>query len=572
MSNKEDSIGKVKLDYTFYSEQDDHSDDSLLDEILDIVKTQDKKSYGKAILEHKKWQVLYHLSPFRENIISWYPIDNTAKVLEIGSECGAHTGVLCDKAQLVHSIDSSYKACLVNAYRNKDRDNLLINVGDYKNYLMNTQDKYDIITIIGGIPFTSNVLSILKDHLTPNGKILITVNNKIGLRYLAGYQDDVATRLTKNSLEKIIRDEGFTDYRFFYPYPDACLTDVIYSDERLPHEGELNENIRNFDKKRFVFFDEAKTYDDLIENNDFVSFSNSFLVSIGKDSDEQIIYSKISDSRDCRFQIITELVKTKNGISVRKSNKLPEGREWLKRIKGNEDNLNKAFKGNVKICPSTLNDIYLEFDYIEGEGMDKELKKACTTDKIEEIISVLDKYYTIIRYMKTSDSFESTEKFRLVFGERSIPDDSESGNIVNIDMVFPNIITSNGVNTIIDYEWVFDFPIPLEFVFWRGLNYSSDFSSLDKSTKEKIYTHYTLTEEKSTLYRAMEESFQRYVYGDMIRLYDYSRVIPIQTRNLWDIETEVHNLEQHINNLTNELNNIQNSKSWKFLKFFRIVE
>ncbi len=586
MNNKEDSIGKIKLDYTFYSEQSDRSDDSVADELLEIVKQNDKKSYGKAIIEHKNWSVLYHLSPFRENIIVWYPMDKNSKVLEIGSECGALTGALCEKAGTVQAVDSSYKYSLVNTYRNKDRDNLRISVGDIRAFLEGTNEKYDIITLIGGVPYSEKLLALIKPHLNAGGKILITVNNKIGLRYLAGYEDNRDTRMTKKALATSIAEQGFRSFRFFYPYPDACLTDVIFSDDRLPHKGELNENIRNFDKKRFVFFDEASAYNDIIDNNDFASFSNSFLVSIGEEEDEQIIYAKISDSRDYRFQIITELYKTKTGVSVRKINKLPEGYEWLKTIKANENKLNKAFKNKVRICPSTLIDSYLEFDFIEGDGMDKELKSACSTCDTKSIIDVLDKYYEIIRYMKTDDNFTATEEFKVIFGEPSLPETSESGNIVNIDLLFSNIIRSNGTDTIIDYEWVFDFPIPLEFVFWRGLTYSCEIASLDSKIRNEIFTHYGLTYDKLDTYRKMEDSFQAYVYGDMVRRYDYSRVIPIEAFDVnkcisdnqilmadkQTLITDKKNLEAYIEDLKNELNSIRSSKSWKILRFFKIVK
>lgn len=586
MSDKEELIGKVKLDLTYCNEQEDAAE-SIPGELLEIVKTQDRKAYGKVILEHKSWPFLYHLSPFRENIIAWYPIAKTAKVLEIGSECGAHTSVLCEKAGTVHAVDSSYKACLINAHRNKDADNLTVFACDPITFIKNSIEKYDIITLIGGVSYTEELLGELKTILAPGGKILITVNNRIGLRYLAGYEDTSGgVRLTRKELIASVEKQGFKDYSLYYPYPDACLTDVIYSDDRLPGKGDLNENIRNFDKERFVFFDEAKTYDDITEEGDFGAFSNSFFMAIGEDTDEKIIYAKISDSRDFRFQIITELYKTKTGISVRKINKLSEGYEWIKNTKSNEEKLNKAFQGKVKICPSTLTDSYLEFDYIEGEGMDKELKKACASGKKEEIISVLDKYYEIIRCMKTNDKFEATEKFKSIFGKPSIQEDSESGDIVNVDLVFPNIIKSNGEDTIIDYEWVFDFPIPLEFVFWRGLNYSKEIAELDGKIRDDVYAHYGLTEEKVSIYRDMEDSFQRYVYGDMVRLYDYSRVIPLLVHDTNELEIRIHeledhttyleshtaNLEKHIEGLTNELTNIRSSKSWKILKFFKIVQ
>ena len=55
---------------------------------------------------------------------------------------------------------------------------------------------------------------------------------------------------------------------------------MIYSDENLPKPGSLSDNIRNFDRRRLVLFDEKEAFDSLIQDGLFPLFSNSFLVEI----------------------------------------------------------------------------------------------------------------------------------------------------------------------------------------------------------------------------------------------------------------------------------------------------
>ena len=128
----EEYIGKVKLNYDFYSGDDSYSDGSIEDTLLDIVKNTESDMLEKRIAEEEDWAVLYHLSDIRKNILEWYDMKPGANVLEIGAGCGAVTGVLCDKAEEVVCIDLSKKRSHINAYRNQQYDNLTIYVGNFK--------------------------------------------------------------------------------------------------------------------------------------------------------------------------------------------------------------------------------------------------------------------------------------------------------------------------------------------------------------------------------------------------------------------------------------------------------
>lgn len=114
-------IGKVVLDYTYYAGEDLYSDGDIEDVLLDIVK---KGIQDEVLYSDNRWPVLYHLSNIRENILEWYPLKKNADVLEIGSGCGAVTGLLSRKAKHVTCIELSEKRSIINAYRNSGCTNV----------------------------------------------------------------------------------------------------------------------------------------------------------------------------------------------------------------------------------------------------------------------------------------------------------------------------------------------------------------------------------------------------------------------------------------------------------------
>ncbi|AXU28891.1 TPA: class I SAM-dependent methyltransferase [Clostridioides difficile] len=295
-------IGNIKLNFDFYKGNDLYSDGVVEDELLDIVKNYSE--YEDIIKERKEWPIIYHLSKIRENIIEWIPINKTDNVLEVGSGCGAITGILSKKAKQVDCIELSQKRSYINAYRNKSKSNINIFVGNFEDIEKNMTEKYDYITLIGVFEYAESYINskkpyieflrIVKKHLKKNGKIIIAIENRLGLKYwagckedhlgtyfegLEGYREDKGIKtFSKNELEDIFKLVGFYKYNFYYPYPDYKLPITIYSDEYLPKLGELNNNFRNFDLDRVVTFNETEVFDSIIKNNLFPIFSNSYLI------------------------------------------------------------------------------------------------------------------------------------------------------------------------------------------------------------------------------------------------------------------------------------------------------
>ena len=84
----QEKIGNITLDYEFYSGEDLYSDGEVEDEILEIVKKYGREEFPRIIEEKGSWPILYHLSPLRENIVDWLPINKEMKVLEVRCNYG----------------------------------------------------------------------------------------------------------------------------------------------------------------------------------------------------------------------------------------------------------------------------------------------------------------------------------------------------------------------------------------------------------------------------------------------------------------------------------------------------
>lgn len=308
----QEKIGNITLDYTYYPGRDIYTDGPIEDELLEIAKTYDEDELNRVIADKKSWPVLYHFSHVRKNILEWVPFTEKDSVLELGSGCGAVTGAIAGKAGQVTCIDLSRKRSYVNAYRNRNYDNINILVGNFQDIEKNSIEKYDYVTLIGVFEYSAgyissdnpyvDILKRIETHLKPDGKILIAIENRLGLKYWAGCSEDHtgmffeglenyprtrgerARTFSKKELENVIEEAGDYKTTFYYPYPDYKFPLSIYSDSYLPKKGELTVSAENYDRPRMRLFDEAKVADTIVENDLFPQFSNSFLVLVERRS------------------------------------------------------------------------------------------------------------------------------------------------------------------------------------------------------------------------------------------------------------------------------------------------
>lgn len=548
-----ETIGKVFLDTTYYPGQDLYSDGAIEDEMLTIARDYAPEEFNRVIRERESWPILYHFSHIRENILSWLPFTGEEKVLEIGAGCGAVTGALCKKAKEVTSIDLSMKRSKINAYRHRDQENLKILVGNFQEIEKNLTEKYDYITLIGVFEYGEayiqsetpyvDFLKIISTHLKPDGKIVLAIENRLGLKYWAGCTEDHFGTLfeglegyprtngvktfTQKEFGRILKEAGDLKAAWYYPFPDYKFPMTIYSDEHLPAKGELNRTEYNFDRFRLHLFQESPVYDTLLENDLYPQFANSFLLLIGREQPQmQTVYAKFSNERDRRFAICTEICKGPgNELEVKKVPAEKEAEAHIRKLEEIYEKLKSMYQAEgieVNRCHCTSQEANLEF--LNGITLEEKLDTLLEQGRTEELEELLFSYIEKIKKIHEQGSFEKTEDFIRVFGDVKPEQNLKCAEVSNIDLVPANILLDGDRVSVIDYEWTFFFPVPSQFLVYRMIHYYLESDGKRESLKSlNFYEKAGITAEDQEIYRTMEENFQKYMLGDhasMLSLYD----------------------------------------------------
>ena len=520
-----DEIGKVKLDYSKYPGEDFYCDGAVEDELLDIVKNYSPVEYAGVIEERKSWPILYHLSALRENIVDWIPMKKTDKVLEVGSGCGAITGALARKAGSVTCVDLSKKRSLINAYRHSECDNVTIHVGNFKDIEPELPKDFDYICLIGVFEYGQgyiggqtpyqDFLNILLPHLAKDGRLVIAIENKYGLKYFAGCKEDhlgtwfsgienyvdgggVRT-FSRRGLERIFRSCGVQEYHFYYPYPDYKFMTALYSDAYLPGKGELTNNLRNFDRDRMLLFDEKNAFDGIAEDGLFPIFSNSYIAVIGKNFD--VKYVKYSNDRAPEYAIKTEIGRNASGeIGVRKFPMCPEAKEHIRGMAAAYEKLTERFQGGmleINRCELTDNETecFAGFEYIQGTPLSELMDRCLDRDDTEGFLNLFREYVKRIGY----HSEYPVADFDLIFANILVPEPSRR---------------DKGKWTLIDYEWTFGKTMDVKELAFRAIYcYLMEDDKRNKLNLDLILNELGITEEDAENYRGQERSFQHFVTG-----------------------------------------------------------
>jgi len=584
--NKE-VIGNITLNLDYYGGKDLYSEGPAEDMLLDLVTRYSENDYEHVIQNSKSWNVMYHLSHIRENIVSWMPIARSSRVLEVGAGCGAVTGALARLANHVDCIELSKKRSQINATRHREYDNIDIIVGNFEDIEPNLTEKYDYITLIGVLEYAESyihsenpyetLISKMESHLAPGGKILIAIENKFGLKYFAGCKEDHTGRyfegiegyttssgvktFSKKTLSNMVSGMGF-NAKFYYPYPDYKLPHTIYSDDSLPKAGELTTNLRNFDNDRVVLFDETRAFDTVIEEGFFDDFSNSFFVVLSKEDIYDVlkvvpIYAKYANERRSDKRVVTILYKRKDqSVAVYKCAGNHLSNEHLGRIEKNYENLCAQYDGTnlvpnkctlyigeepvPLVAGATSKSIdVMNFEFISGKSLENYLIELHKEDKYDEIERIIRQYIKTVTEITGKVPYKETERFKTIFGNYSFDDSYTGAALSNYDFIFSNIILdpTEGVDgkwNVLDYEWCFDFPIPDRFIAFRALYYYFEFT--DNALKEhfesegkNVYELFGFTKDEVKKYVDMEHNFQVYIIGGVASLEVLHAMMPTNT-------------------------------------------
>ncbi|MFR6291486.1 MAG: hypothetical protein ACLUKQ_08530 [Peptococcaceae bacterium] len=252
---------------------------------------------------------------------------------------------------------------------------------------------------------------------------------------------------------------------------------------------------------------------------------------------KQIIYTKYSSNRSEKFKISTQILKDTTGNKiVRKIAMTKLAKNHVEQIAHNYCILRQRYETDfIHINKCILRDEAVEFEYVVGTSLEEILDRYLKNNELDKFMVEVQHYYDYLKRLSVSDFFKPTEEFVHVFGQY---DEQKTEIIrlpVNIDLIFSNIIVGANNWTIIDYEWVFPFAIPLNYVLYRAMNtYITGDYRLRNFVREALMEIFCLSEDELLQYIAMEKHFQTFV-GDREEIclkqnlqrqrYDFQRIL-----------------------------------------------
>lgn len=545
-----EEVGKIKLDLTHYPGEDFYCDGEIEDELLTIARDRAAVEYQRIIEERKSWEILYHFSPLRENIVEWLPMNRAMKVLEVGSGCGAITGALSRKAGEVTCVELSKKRSLINAYRHMDADNVTIHVGNFQDVEPDLPCDYDYICLIGVFEYAQayigsekpyeDFLKIIKKHLKPGGHIAIAIENKFGLKYWAGCREDhlgvyfagiedypaggVVRTFTKDALLAIAKRCGFSEAQMYYPYPDYKFMTTLYSDRRLPRRGELSDNNRNFDRDRLQLFDEKRVFDSVIREGQFPLFSNSYFLLLGPSLSEE--YIKYSNDRKEEFQIKTLQKSTGFGPVIEKHPLSKGAEKHMEDTAKAYEKLAERYRGSLlavneaKLEQTAEGIPYIRIKFLKGKTLEEILDERLEKKDLEGFHSLFDEYLK-----------------RISVGEEQA--------VADYDMIFANIMVEQDDNGcykldniwhLIDCEWTFDKAIETREIAFRAIYcYLLEDEKRNELNVDLIMDKLGIGQAEAEQYRRQEMKFQKYVTGKRLSMAEIREAIGPKSYSLSDI-------------------------------------
>ena len=479
------------LNLEYYTQKDLYSDGDIEEQMLKMAK--EGVTCEELSSEQVSFPVIYHFSDLRANILNWYPIKKSDSVLEIGAGCGAITGTLCEKAGQVTSVELSKRRAQINYYRNEKKDNLTIMVGNLND--MNLGQQYDYVVVNGVLEYAMSFtegdtpyetfLGKMGSYLKNTGKLLIAIENKLGMKYFAGapedhtdipffgingYSENHSVRtFSKTELQELVKKSGFPFQKFYYPYPDYKFPTEIFTDASLT-TNHYGKNYPIYTDKTVDLFSESAGIEAMKKEQIADRFVNSFLLVAGKqelEEKEEILYVKLNQGRRKEFRTLTQLVRKEESVWAEKKPLCPEAENFIAGLK--KTGAQKPGKG-FRNLPCRYENGGIVYPVLSGKTLEDRIRDLVEKEQTDEILRTLKHVYEHVFAQRKKEPEYQTKVFKEVFGEHPGKEYYECVSPANIDLICANIFEFGDDYEIIDYEWTFDFPVPVAFIMWRMIH------------------------------------------------------------------------------------------------------
>ena len=512
----------------------------------------------------RSWAHEYHLSPVRHNLLKWFPFRPDANVLEIGAGCGALTGLLCDKLSEVTALEYSYPRARVTAQRHSRYSNLEVVVGrlqDYKN-----EEQFDYVTVIGVLEYAGtfyggkmpyeSFLTKARSLLKPEGTLILAIENKIGLKYICGAPEDHTGRIfdsvydypypckvrtfSKKELTSLMHAAGFCHLKWYYPLPDYKMPQEVLSEEISPTDLDSIWQwfpARTGGSQRKEILSEKTLGKTIARAGLFGEFANSFLVVARTEQKEEkfkcLRFWGANKVRKPEYQAnIRICVKDQEKIVIREAESC-KAKAFIQEITKKEIWAKSFLAGKAEVVTGRLDGSCLYYPYIDLLSLEDLIAKAMGDGDPNFGKSLIEDYKHFLYSLPVETCVP--DKFMREFNikSRTSIKPVDCLRTALLDCIPRNIKVSKEKWYIIDNEWTYDFPLPIDYLLFRGI------ISLIGDLQAQVQ-HGVSKDKPAAIFRGYGKTRQ-YIPCSWLEILRTMK-IPIDEMAYWEIQFQNHTL------------------------------
>lgn len=243
----------------------------------------------------------------------------------------------------------------------------------------------------------------------------------------------------------------------------------------------------------------------------------------------KVLYSKFTRERNPQFQLETSIVEDEQGIkTVQKRALNPSGKKHI--VNMYENYLRFSKKGTSCFLECMYKDDKVIFPYVEGKSLYAQLVAALDLRDKESFCYILRKYKEILKKsVYDVTSFKEEERFKSIFGVHSFPDNIKAARFLDVDLTFDNIIIDHQDQIkILDYEWIFECLVPVNFAVYRAafafyLKHGGQMNGI--MTEDEFYAYLGIEQKEKKIYGEMNQSMMAYIMSSSSSLNNYKKKV-----------------------------------------------
>lgn len=434
---------------------------------------------AELFAKSRDWASFYHLGPGRANHLRALDLPRHLSVLELGSGCGAILRYLGENFDCVHAVEGSLRRATIARERCRDLSHVEVFCADFG--LLDLQPDYDVVLLNGVLEYAPvflkhhgiapekaahTLLQLAMSGLRPGGVIIVAIENKIGLKYWSGADEDhtgdpfdsihgyptpgTAVTFSKKELTALLASAGLVESQFFGCYPDYKFATTILADAHHDQGDAYLHNwipypAENPGLERRYLIHEGLASKSLHDAGLIHEFANSFMV---------VASSAASPTFEPAMQPAWRAAK----VSVANRAK---PLHCVTKLDGRTASVVKTKIQYAQASASTaaVNHQPSSAPWIPGTMMSQEADRAMMSKGYASEVPALLKEYLQWLLQRYATGAQDSAGYPLVKGSA-------------FDVIMMNLIrTPDGQLHGIDDEWQLEQALPADYLLFRSLNY-----------------------------------------------------------------------------------------------------